>query len=461
MIKVESLLLLGMGSIQKALLELMHHENHHLLKLPAVCICPEDIPHYIMKIKPDLKHMKTHITSENVNELLEPLISSKVMVIDLTVNVETIDIIVICKNKGALYINTSLEKYNKDESDLDPEKTTLYYQDICLKKATKDIKNPITIIHSMGMNPGAISSLVYQGIDAYCHKYAPEKLKLLKANKFNLVAKDVLDMIHISEFDNQLVKQSAKPNWMINSWSGEGYIAEAFCTSFVASPVAMKDYKKSKFNKNIYYSPKYRSMDSKTDSICLYPDGKPFKYDGAMITHFEVVSLSHNLCHNDYTPKISYVYSSSPVSQKCLQMVRESGYKEPENYYVFNQKDVINKNSYDTLGASLHFKDGRKFWCGTVLTNNHTMKLLGKDVHLNATQLQVAIPILAGIEWMMENPDRGIITTEEIPYKYVLNRCIPYWGNFFCREVQQPTETYSNEYSNDLSTDKIIRDHLG
>jgi homospermidine synthase len=435
---IKSLLLLGMGSIQKALIELLNHEHHYLLQLPAICICPEDIPTYITKIKPDIKHIKTSITQENVKSLLEPYIIPTVLVIDLTVNVETIDIIVLCKKKGVLYINTSLEKYNNNETDMDPEKTTLYYQEICLENATRNINNPVTILHSMGMNPGAISSLTYECIEAYCKQYHPEKIELLEQNKFNLVAKDILDMVHISEFDNQQIKQKAKPNWMINSWSGTGLVVEALCTSFVSSNVDMVDYKKSKYNKRIYYSPKYKSMDSKTDSICLYPDGTTFTYNGHMITHFEVVSLSKYLSHNEYVPKISYVYSPSQTTQKCLQMMKANNYKEPENNYVFTQKDITKKDTFDSLGALCHFRDGRKFWCGTVLTNEQTLKLLGKNIYINATQLQVAISVLAGIEWMIENPKRGIITTEEIPYKYILKRCIPYWGNFFCQEIFNP-----------------------
>jgi homospermidine synthase len=308
------------------------------------------------------------------------------------------------------------------------------------------------------MNPGAISALVYQGIESYCKQYAPEKLDLIKANKFNLVANDILDMIHISEFDNQEIKQKAEKNIMINSWSGTGFIVEALCTSFVSSSEPIIDYKKSKYNKHIYYSPTLRSMDSTTDSICLYPDGLPFKYNGRMITHFEVVSLSKYLSYGNYTPKISYVYSSSPVSQKCLELIKANGYKEPQNNYVFMQDDIINKDSYDSLGATLFFRDGRKFWCGTVLSNEHTIKLLGKDVHMNATQLQICAPLLAAIEWMMKNTKCGIITAEEIPYKYILSKCIPYWGNFYCKEVEQPHNEHTNNYKlsrNEIYVNKI------
>ena len=417
---VNKLLLLGMGSIMRAFLELLNHEHHHLLVLPAICICPEDIPDYIMVLKPDLQYIKEAITELNVNHVISPLIDSSVLVIDLTVNVETIDIIVLCKRAGSMYINTSLEKYNKDESNIDPEKTTLYYQEISLRNAIQDIhgQNP-TILHSMGMNPGAVSSLMYQAIESYCSTYRPELLETLNNGGINKVASEVVYIGHISEYDNQLIDINFKPGWMINSWSSHGYVAEALCTSFISSELPIPGYVKSKYNPRIYYAPEYKSMDCKTNSICLYPDGTPFEYVGCMITHFEVVSLSEYMSLGDYVPRLTYVYSSSPISQKCLEDIQQQGYKEPSEYYVFNQHDVINKDSFDSLGACVYFRDGRKFWCGSVLTNEQTMNLLGSDTRVNATQLQVAIAILAGIEWMLENPTRGVITAEEIPHKYI------------------------------------------
>jgi homospermidine synthase len=287
----------------------------------------------------------------------------------------------------------------------------------------------------MGMNPGAISALIYQAIESYCYTYRPELLEMIYKGEINKVASEVVDTGHISEYDNQETNKEFKSGWMINSWSSNGFVAEALCTSFISSGSPIPGYLKSKFNPRIYYAPEYKSMDCTTNSICLYPDGTPFEYIGRMITHFEVVSLSEYMSLGDYVPRLSYVYSSSPISQKCLEDIKQHGYKEPSEYYVFNQHDIVNKNSFDSLGACVYFRDGHKFWCGTVLTNEQTLKLLGYETRVNATQLQVAIAILAGIEWMLENPNRGVITAEEIPHKYILRRCIPYWGNFFCREI--------------------------
>ncbi len=108
--KIQRLLLLGCGTIQRALIELLKHKRHKLLKTPQIiCICPEDIPQYILDIIPELIHLKTYITNENLNKLLAPLMDSKTLCIDLTVNTDSIKILELARQNNTLYINTSIE----------------------------------------------------------------------------------------------------------------------------------------------------------------------------------------------------------------------------------------------------------------------------------------------------------------------------------------------------------------
>ena len=433
--KVERLLLLGMGSVQRSLIELLDVDKSPLRKLKMTCICPEDIPQYIYKLQPHIEHIQASITESNMKQLILPLIGENVFVIDLTVDTDSIAIMKLCKEQNTLYINSSVEEYHKPDHPKDPEKLTLYYQDIQLEKEMKNVKSDTTTLHSLGLNPGAITSLVFKAITEYCKKYKPEKLDLLKQGKYNIVCKDILELIHISEFDNQEIKQKPNKDCLYNSWSAKGLIAEALSPAFIASPIKPKGFKKSKYNKYMYYSDKYRSMQCSTNSICLDPKGQPFTITGRMITHFETVSLADKLSYGKYVPIITYVYSSSPISQIGLNNIIDNNFKEPQNTYVFNQHDIVNKDSFDSMGACLKFKDGRVFWCGTVLDNEKTIKLMGKNTYSNATQLQVSIAVLSGIEWLMKHKHKDTITSEEIPYNYIINRCVPYWGKFYCVEI--------------------------
>ena len=433
---VERLLLLGCGTIMRSLLELMKKEKYPLLKTKdIIVVCPEDIPEYIYKIIPKLKHIKTHITEDNMDKLLDVLMDDKTLCVDLTVDTDSIRIINIARKNHCLYINTSIEEYKKDEIK-SPEKQTLYYQNIVLKKEMKKVKSKTTAFESAGCNPGMISNLTMEAIHNYCSIYKPKYLKYLKQNKWSYVASKCVHMIHCAEKDTQETKFKAKTNYLYNSWSPAGYISEALSPSFVSSPVApTPEYKKSKYNKNIYYNPNKHSMDCFTNTYIINPDNKVEESKGRMITHNEVISLSDLLSTKNYTPIISYVYNSSPISQQSLEYMKKNNYKEPEKLVAIYQDDVINKDSYDSMGACVFFKDGRIFWCGSVLTNNETLKLLNKNCKSNCTQLQVSICVLSYIDYLLKHKNEGILTSEDIPYKKQIEFCKPYFGLYVCREI--------------------------
>lgn len=433
---LERLLLLGMGTIQRGLFELLQHKQHKLLKTKEIiCICPEEIPDYIAQIIPHCKHIKTFITEENYKKLLNPLMNNKTLCIDLTVNTDSIKIIELARLNNCLYINTSIEEYKK-EHITNPEKETLYYQNIKLEKSIKKIKSNISIFESTGANPGLISNLTMMAIHKYCEQHKPELLKHIRKNKWAYVASRCVHMIHCAEKDTQITDIKSGPNRMVNSWSPAGYVSESLSPSFISSPVPpTPEYKKSRYNPRMYINPDKRSMDCFTKSYIITPDDKVEQIKGRMITHNEVVSMSNLFSTKNYVPIISYVYDSCPVSQECLEYMKQNNYKEPQINTAIYQKDVINKDSYDSLGACVFFNDGRVYWCGSVLTNEQTMAKLGEDCNSNCTQLQVSISVLAYIEYLLKNRYKGVITSEDAYWKNIVKYCKPYLGRFICREI--------------------------
>jgi len=437
---IDKLLLLGMGTVQRSLFELMNHKHHKLLKTPIIiCICPEEIPNYIIEIIPQLQHIRTLITDKNMNQLLEPLMDNKTLCIDLTVNTDSIRIIEIARKNNCLYINTSIEEYKKEQIK-NPEKETLYYQNIKLEKSLKKVKSNISIFESTGANPGLISNLTMMAIHKYCEDHNPKLLKHIRKNKWSYVASRCVHMIHCAEKDTQETHYKAKPNYIYNTWSPAGYISEALSPSFISSPVPPSpEYKQSKYNPLMYINPEKKSMDSFTKSYIITPDNRVEQIKGRMITHNEVVSMSELFSTKNYVPIISYVYDSCPISQQCLELMKKNNYKEPQNNIAIYQNDVINKDSFDSLGACVFFNDGRIYWCGSVLTNNQTMAKLGQNCHSNCTQMQISISVLSYIEYLLKNRYKGVMTSEDVYYKNILKYCKPYLGKFICRDITNKT----------------------
>jgi homospermidine synthase len=65
------------------------------------------------------------------------------------------------------------------------------------------------------------------------------------------------------------------------------------------------------------------------------------------------------------------------------------------------------------------------YWYGSQLSIEETRKLAP---YQNATGLQVTSAVLAGIVWMLENPDRGIVEADEMDFRRCLSIQRPYLG---------------------------------
>ena len=65
------------------------------------------------------------------------------------------------------------------------------------------------------------------------------------------------------------------------------------------------------------------------------------------------------------------------------------------------------------------------YWYGSQLSIEETRELAP---YQNATGLQVTSAVLAGIVWMLENPDRGIVEADEMDFRRCLEIQRPYLG---------------------------------
>lgn len=50
--------------------------------------------------------------------------------------------------------------------------------------------------------------------------------------------------------------------------------------------------------------------------------------------------------------------------------------------------------------------------------------------HQNATTIQVAIGVVSGAMWMLENQDKGVCIPDDIPHDFILDIAKPYLGKF-------------------------------
>ncbi len=69
--------------------------------------------------------------------------------------------------------------------------------------------------------------------------------------------------------------------------------------------------------------------------------------------------------------------------------------------------------------------DKNAYWYGSQLTIEEARKLAP---YQNATGLQVSSAVMAGMVWALENPDAGIVETDEMDFRRCLEVQKPYLG---------------------------------
>ncbi len=103
-------------------------------------------------------------------------------------------------------------------------------------------------------------------------------------------------------------------------------------------------------------------------------------------------------------------------------MFGANGKAQPAQH-VLDESEILDGS--DELGVLLYGHDKNAYWFGSQLSVEEARKLAP---YQNATGLQVSSSVLAGMVWALENPESGIVETDEIDYRRCLEVQLPYLG---------------------------------
>jgi len=151
-------------------------------------------------------------------------------------------------------------------------------------------------------------------------------------------------------------------------------------------------------------------------------------FHGFLVTHAESISIADYLTVGDpaqprYRPTVHYAYHPCDDAVLSLHELAGRNWRSQENKRTL--KDDIT-NGRDELGVLLMGHRKGAYWYGSQLTIDQAKALAPFN---NATTLQVAAPVMAGMVWAIANPDRGIVEPDELPFDRMLALCRPYLGD--------------------------------
>lgn len=431
---ISSIYMIGFGLIARTLLEIWNVE-HRYENIDLIVIEPDKYQlqraSFLFK-KRNLIYIELAITPENADTLLSELDENS-LVVDLSVDVDSLMIMQVVSKHNAIYINTSVENYCDNGTEIMSDSyekfkdETLYYRQNIIEKK---IKSKSSMLTNCGANPGLISSLGLLGLEEISkHYYFPHPLKT--RNDFATFCKMYVKSICCTELDTTEINFIPKADTFYNTWSPVGMLEEA------GDIIQISHNKKDKsFQNENLISPSEKSntrfinkhgFDETRPGKIINPFGQIVLFDGWLIPHRENISLGEYLKVGEYSPSCYYIYHPSNVTVKCLEKAKKNDYARPQEFHGIIQDEMI--AGYDSLGSYITMNDGSQFFYGTCLDLKQ-VKNLGFHV-ATPTSLQVAASIDSGIKYILNNRDKGIIESEDVNHKILFEEARKYLGTIY------------------------------
>ncbi len=224
------IVLIGFGSIGRGILPLL--ERHFEFdKSRFTVIDPSDAHRHLLDVR-GIDYFQAALTEANYREILTPLLTKgegQGFIVNLSVEVCSLDIIKLARELNVLYVDTVVEPWPGFyyDSKLGNEARTNYaLRETVLAERRK---NPggSTAVSCCGANPGMVSWFVKQSLvnlarDADLSVAEPTT----RAEWGALAQKLGVKGIHIAERDTQRARDPKPRNVFVNTWSVEGFVSE-------------------------------------------------------------------------------------------------------------------------------------------------------------------------------------------------------------------------------------------
>ncbi len=377
-----------------------------------------------------VKFVKTALTRENYRQVLEPLLDAGDFLLNLSVDVSSIALIELSRERGALYLDTCIEPwaggYTDPKTSVDTRSNyTMRMGALALRHGAK--KTPTAVL-THGANPGLVSHLVKQALLNIAKDTGVEAGTPRTRESWAKLAQTLgIKVIHVAERDTQITNVPKVANEFVNTWSVDGFVSEGAQPAELGWGTHEKHFPadggrhKAGSGCAIYLNRPGASTRVRTWT----PEAGHFH--GFLITHSEAISLADYYTVMDgervaYRPTTHYAYH--PSDNAVLSVHEFAG----NNWHLQDHKRIMLNEitaGIDELGVLLAGHKKNAYWYGSQLSIEDARKLAPYN---SATSLQVTSAALSGMIWAMENPNRGIVEPDEMEYQRPLEICMPYLG---------------------------------
>lgn len=374
------------------------------------------------------------LTPENHKSYLKKHLAKGDFLLNLTVDVASGDLVVVCQEIGALYVDTSAEQwpgFSSDPSVPIAERTNYVKTTGRIQELKKMYPNGPTAVANHGANPGLISHFVKEALLNVARDTsdgAVPDVPKKKEDWARLMQSLKVRVIQMSERDTQVSSVSKQTDEFVNTWSIDGFLSEATQPAELGWGTHEKEV------------PADGHVHQSGNEAALYLDRpgvltsvrswtpREGAYHGYLITHDECMTTAeyYTAVENEqvvFRPTVMYAYH--PCDDAVLSLREFAGNNlKPQKKKRMLMDDIVRGS--DELGVLLMGHKKRAYWYGSDLSIAQVRELAPQNQ--NATTMQVTAGALAALIWALENPKKGVCEPEDVDFKRALEVAMPYLG---------------------------------
>jgi homospermidine synthase len=426
------IVMIGFGSIGKGTLPLL--ERHIAFdRKKFVVIAPEDEDRRLLDER-ELRFIHTAITKENYRDVLTPLLTAgpgRGMIVNLSVDTCSVELMEFAKDLDCFYIDTVVEPWPGLYTDRNLSLSAR--SNYALREGVLELRRRrpggITAVSCCGANPGLVSWFVKQALLDIAGEIA---LSFAEPNTRDdwarLMQRAGVKGIHIAERDTQRARDPKPRGVFVNTWSVEGFCAEGLQPSELGWGTHEKTMPASARRHGFGCDAAiYLTQPGAGTRVRSWTPTAQAQH-AFMITHNESISIADYFTLREngevvYRPTCHYAYHPCDDAVLSLHEMAGNAWAPQPNWTILDEREIV--DGIDELGVLLYGHAKNAYWYGSQLSIEETRRLAP---YQNATGLQVTSAVLAGIVWMLENPDRGVVEADDMDFRRCLEIQRPYLG---------------------------------
>lgn len=428
-----SLVMLGFGSIGRGTLPLIErHIDHDRARFTV--IEPSGEYAHLLKER-GIRHLQLALVPDNIEAVLRGLFADgRGMLVNLSVDVDSIVLMQLCAELGVQYVDTVIEPWPGFYfgSALPNAERTNYPLRKRVRALGKGHVGGPTAISCCGANPGMVSWLLKEALlrlakDTGHAAGAPTSREDWARLAMALGVKGV----HVAERDTQ-VSAGARPQGVfVNTWSVDGLLSEGYQPAELGWGTHERRLpgQGHRFSEGEGYAIwiDRPGVDTRVRTWC--PDiGGQFGY---VVTHNEALSISDYYTVREggravYRPTCHYAYHPCNDAILSLHEINGAG-RLAKAQHILTADEIVSGG--DDLGVLLYGHAKGAMWYGSRLSIDEARALAP---YQNATGMQVTSAVLAAMVWAAENPNAGWVEADEMDHARCLDVQRPYLGRIEC-----------------------------